>query len=200
MFRRSLPTDGKEHIMTNSNVKNGNEGKQYFYPLRDTEDPYKVSLTPVSEEIYNAVYPEIWRIQKQMQGNGQCVCPKNKLWKCDADCCLCEYQAQGNIVSLDEPVEEDDGFVTTYINLLTDPYANVEKTVIERETLRALFKEAEALNPEGRRICELMFNQYSIRDAAKSMGISSTSFMRRWEKVKEQLRENLWDLYYGEEC
>lgn len=35
---------------------------------------------PVTEEVYREYYRPIWRIQKAARKNGQCVCPKTKLW------------------------------------------------------------------------------------------------------------------------
>lgn len=33
--------------------------KERFYPLRDPENPYKVTLAPITEEQYRALYPDI---------------------------------------------------------------------------------------------------------------------------------------------
>ena len=54
-----------------TNVKN----KQNFYPVRDAQNPYKVSLEPISEHIYHQIMPDIWKIRKYMQWSGQCICP-----------------------------------------------------------------------------------------------------------------------------
>ena len=57
----------------------------------------------VTEEVYREYYRPIWRLQKETQKNGQCMCPKAKLWVCDGDCATCEYRAAGNTISLDAP-------------------------------------------------------------------------------------------------
>ncbi len=43
--------------------KKNNDNKRYF-PLRDPENPFKVTLTPITEEQYRALYPDIWATQK----------------------------------------------------------------------------------------------------------------------------------------
>lgn len=60
--------------------------KKRFYPIRNAENPEKVSLVSISEETYRAIYPEIERTRKRMQRHGRCTCPKSMLWKCDIDC------------------------------------------------------------------------------------------------------------------
>lgn len=83
--------------------------KNYFYPMRDANDPYHVEKVQISEELYRAIYPEIWKTLQKMQRSGQCNCPKSQLWKCDADCTICPYKATGRFVSLDDPVDETEG-------------------------------------------------------------------------------------------
>ena len=69
--------------------------KNYFYPMRDANDPYHVEKIPISEETYRAIYPDIWKTLQRMQRSGQCICPKSQLWKCDADCTICPYKSNG---------------------------------------------------------------------------------------------------------
>ena len=45
------------------NPKQTND-KQRYYPVRDPENTHKVTLAPITEEQYRALYPEIWRIRK----------------------------------------------------------------------------------------------------------------------------------------
>lgn len=39
------------------NSKKNNDNKRYF-PLRDPENPFKVTLTPIAEEQYRSLYPQ----------------------------------------------------------------------------------------------------------------------------------------------
>lgn len=35
--------------------------KKFYYPVRKANTPYEVELVPISEEVYNAIYPHIWK-------------------------------------------------------------------------------------------------------------------------------------------
>ena len=86
--------------------------KQYLYPVRSADNPRRVHLEPISEDVYRAVYPEIWRTQKRMRRSGCCVCPPRQLWACDADCAVCQYcKKSENALPLDAPVEGEDALV-----------------------------------------------------------------------------------------
>ncbi len=169
------------------------ETKQRFYPIRSAADPHKVSLVPITEEEYHALYPEIWRIQKLMRQLRRCVCPKAKLWSCDGDCQVCEFLAAGNQVSLDAPLEDCDGL--TLGDAIPDEAPSPESIAMDRALLDALAEELERLDPEGQRICELL-KHHSERESADLMGMSRSTFKRHWAKVQAVLSENLWDLYY----
>lgn len=39
-------------------AKRENKSKKRYYPLRDAENPYKVSLVEITETQYRALYPE----------------------------------------------------------------------------------------------------------------------------------------------
>ena len=83
-----------------------NQSKKRYYPLRDSENPYKVSLVEITEAQYRALYPEIWATQKREQYHHRCMCPKKYIWKCDGNCDLCEYHTAGDMLSLDVPTED----------------------------------------------------------------------------------------------
>ena len=86
--------------------KPANQSKQFYYPVRDAKDPYKVSLEPIPEHIYHQIMPDIWKNRKRMQRSGQCTCPQSRLWTCDADCLICPYSAAGREVSLSSPLDD----------------------------------------------------------------------------------------------
>ena len=163
--------------------------KKYYYPTRNSENHSRVSLVEVSEEFYRAVQPEIDRVRKRNQRNGSCVCPKKMLWACDLDCLICEYHASGKMSSLDEPLGSDDENLTLGGTLESDE-ASLEDLAVDRDLLKALYEALEELDPEGRRMCELMKN-CSEREAATLMGMPRSTFKRHWEKVREKLAEKL---------
>lgn len=89
-----------------------NQSKKRYYPLRDVKNPDKVSLVEITESQYRALYPEIWATQKREQHHHRCMCTRKYLWKCDANCDLCEYHATGDTLSLD--VSTEDGNANMY--------------------------------------------------------------------------------------
>ena len=79
--------------------------RRYYYPLRNPDNPKDITLVEITEEQYRALYPEIWRTQKQERKLGRCLCPASKLWKCDGDCLVCPHHTSGNVWSLDQDLE-----------------------------------------------------------------------------------------------
>ena len=178
--------------MKNNQKTNENQSKQFYYPVRDAQDPRKVSLEPIPEHLYHQLMPEIWKVRKRMQRSGQCTCPQSRLWACDADCLICPYRAAGREVSLSTPL--DDAEDLTLEDTISNDNPTPESIAMDRALLDALHAELEALDPEGKRICELLM-KHSEREAAAEMGLSRSSFKRRWAKVKTGLADRLKDYY-----
>ncbi len=168
--------------------------KQRFYPVRNAADPTKVTLEPITEEQYRALYPEIWRTQKQMRKLGRCVCPTAKLWACDADCLICEHCAVGNQISIDSPISDAEDL--TLADTLADDAPTPESIALDCDLLQALYEELARLDPEGKRICALIAAGKSEREAAKIMDLSRSTFKRHWAIVQAQLAEALESFYY----
>lgn len=141
---------------------------------------------PVTEEVYLEYYRPIWRLQKEAQKNGQCMCPKSKLWLCDGDCAMCEYHAAGNTTSLDAPIENGDGEEFSLVDTLEDPNAAFADVIVDRLLLEKLLDELAEQDPEGKRICEL------IMEGSSKAGIADTlqrEFGGNWYKSKAAYRE-----------
>ena len=162
---------------------------QFYYPVRDADNPYSAQLVPVTEEVYRSVVPEIERTRKQLQRSGRCVCPKSKLWTCDGDCAICPYSTCGNTVSLDAPLDDAEG-LTLGDTLISDE-PSPEDIAMNKALLAALYDELDRLDPDGRRICELVAANCTEREAASILGISKTAYRYRWNKLKKQLAEKL---------
>ena len=169
-----------------------NSNKQYYYPIRDAQNPYKVTLEPIPEHIYHEIMPDIWKIRKRMQRSGQCTCPQSRLWTCDADCMICPYRSGGREVSLSTPL--DDAEDLTLEDTISGDDPTPESIAMDRALLDALHAELDVLDPEGKRICELL-GKHSEREAAEMMGLSRSAFKRRWAKVKSGLADKLRDIY-----
>ena len=163
--------------------------RKFYYPVRNTDNPYSVQLVSVSEKIYRSIIPEIERTRKQMQRSGRCVCPKSKLWACDGDCAICPYSACGNTVSLDAPLDDTDSL--TLGDTLISDNPSPEDVALNKALLAALYDELERIDPDGRRICELVASNCTEREAASILGISKTAYRYRWMKLREKLAEKL---------
>ncbi len=160
-----------------------------YYPLREEANKKHVNLEEVSEEVYKGTSPEIWREQKRRQASGQCRCPKSKLWACDLDCEYCRYQAAGNQVSLDAPLEDASGL--TIADTIPSRGRSPEDIVIDMFMMDALLRELKQLDPEGRRMCKLFSDGISESESARIMGMPRMTYVHHWEKVKAQLYEKL---------
>ena len=172
--------------------KKDNQSKKFYYPVRDAQNPYKINLVPIPEQIYHQIMPEIWKIRKRMQRSGQCICPQDRLWTCDADCLICPYCAGGYEISLSTPLDDTEDL--TLEDTIVDDNPTPESIAMDRALLEALHEELDALDPEEKHICELLM-QHSEREAAVEMGLSRSSFKRRWAKVKPALADRLRDIY-----
>ena len=138
-----------------------NKDKQYFIPV-DGE------LVEVTEEVYRAYYQPIWNTRYHAQKNGECRCTKAQLWKCDGICPGCPYYAAGKKVSIDTPIggEDDD---LTLGDTLTDEAPSPESIAADRELLQALYAELERLDPDGKRICQLIMAGMSERRYSRTV-------------------------------
>lgn len=125
-----------------------NEAKKYFIPV-------KGELVEVSEELYRAYYRPIWNTRYHARKNGECSCTKAQLWKCDGVCPGCPFYTAGKKVSLDTVIGGENDELTLG-DTLEDDSQTIESIIIQKELLEALYEELDRLDPEGKRICELM--------------------------------------------
>lgn len=147
----------------------------------------------VTKEQHDAYYRDIWATRKRAQYHGQCMCPKSKFWMCDGDCIACEFKAAGNTLSLDYTFENKKGKETSLLDTLESDDASATSIMEEAELLIVLYQRLQELDPDGRRICELIMQGKSEREAAEDMQMARSTFKRRWNVVKELLREQLKD-------
>ena len=164
---------------------------EFFYPVRNPENPYDVQLVPVPEDVYRSINPEIERIRKQMQRSGRCVCPKSKLWACDADCSVCPYSACGNTVSYDTPLDDAEGL--TLGDTLVSDEPSPEAIAINTALLEALYEELDRLDPDGRRICQFIMERKTEREMAADLGKRQSTINYQKKRVLDLLREALKD-------
>lgn len=163
-----------------------NEAKKYFIPVDG--NPIEVS-----EEVYRAYYQPIWNTRYHAQKNGECRCTKAQLWKCDGVCPGCPFYAAGKKVSIDTPIGGEDDELTLG-DTLADDTPSAESILVDKELLDALYDELNRLDPEGKRICELLM-YHSEREAADIMGMARSTFKRHWAKIQAELQDKLKEYY-----
>lgn len=144
---------------------------------------------PVTKDFYKVYSRDIYNHRRREQRHGRCSLPRDKWWLCDTDCLVCEFYSGSGQLSIDAEMG-DDAATLSDLELYTD--VTPESVAVDKAMLDALYRELDALDPEGRRICELL-SQYSKRDAAEEMEMSRSSFKRHWAKVKGLLAERLRD-------
>ena len=85
------------------------------------------------------------------------------------------------------------GFVIHHT--LTDEAPSPESIAADRELLQALYAELERLDPDGKRICQLIMAGMSEREIAAAMGRRQSTVNYQKRKVLAALREALKDFY-----
>lgn len=170
--------------MKNSKKNNDN---QRFYPLRDPKTPSKVTLIPITEEQYRALYPEIWRIRNREQNHGRCMCPRCYLWKCNGQCDLCEYHAP-DTTSLDEPLPDGNGTLGDYI---PDSRPSIEDIYADRDLLKRLLARFRELDSDADRIIQMRLNNPKISDRkiAETLGRKQRTFADQMKRYYTELHK-----------
>ena len=168
------------------NVKSNNVNQRY-YPLRDPENPSKVTLVPISEEQYRSLYPEIWATQKREQYHHRCMCPKCYLWKCDGQCDLCEYHAS-NSISLDDLLPDGEGTLGDYV---PDDRPCIEDVIADHDLLEHLIARFRELDPEADRIIQMRLDNPKISDRkiAEILGRPQRTFADQMKRYYTELHK-----------
>lgn len=139
-----------------------------------------------------AYYQPIWNTRYHAQKNGECRCTKTQLWKCDGVCPGCPFYAAGKKVSIDTPIGGE-GDELTLGDTLADDAPSAESILMDKELLDALYDELNRLDPDGRRICELIMQGKTEREIAADMGKRQSTINYQKNKVFSILREALKD-------
>jgi len=149
---------------------------------------------PVSKADYDNYYRDINAYRRKQQEHGHCVCPASKRYLCDMDCCNCRYHKGGDELSVDCTINNEDGNEKSWLDDLPDDSPSAQSIIEERELLEALMSKLDELDPDCRRICELLLQKKSEREIAAIMGISQQSTINyKKKKAFEMLRELLHD-------
>ena len=146
----------------------------------------------VSEEVYRAYFQPVWSTRYHAQRHGECRCTRGQLKKCDGVCPGCPFYAARKKVSIDTPISgEDEGL--TLGDTLADNTPTAESMLTEKELLNTLYEELDRLDPDGRRICELIMQGKTEREIAAGMGKRQSTVNYQKRRVLSILREALKD-------
>lgn len=143
----------------------------------------------VTKDFYKVYSRDIYNHRRCEQRHGRCSLPRGKWWLCDTDCLACEFYCGNGELSIDAKMGDESA---TLADLELADTVTPESIAIDKALLNALYRELDALDPEGRRICELL-SRLSEREAAEVMGMSRSTFKRRWSKVQARLAKRLGD-------
>ena len=163
--------------------------------------PYRIYLKATREwvEVSEEVYREHTRFhdafRKRHQSHGQCVCPKNKFWLCDADCLTCEFSRAGDHISLDYTTENEDGDTCSPLDALADTAPSIEDVICDKAELDQLFARLNELMPEAQDIGKLRQKGLTDEAIAEVIGIKRTTFRSRLAKAKKQLAAEFPDRF-----
>lgn len=94
---------------------------------------------------------------------------------------------------MDTPIGGEDNELTLG-DTLADDTPSAESILMDKELLDALYDELNRLDPEGKRICELLM-YHSEREAADIMGMARSTFKRHWAKIQAELQDRLKEYY-----
>lgn len=169
---------------------NANQSKQYRIYLKATR-----KWVEVPEEVYreHTRFHDAYR--KRQQSHGQCTCPKNKFWLCDADCLTCEFRRAGDQISLDYTMENENGDTCSLLDSMVDPAPSIEDVICDKAEPDQLFERLNELMPEAVEIGKLRQEGLTDEVIADVIGIKRTTFRSRLEKAKQQLATEFPDRF-----
>ncbi len=170
------------------NYNNQSQSKEYRIYLKDLHQ-----WVPVSKTDFDNYYRNINTYRRRQQEHGRCVCPASKRYLCDMDCCTCHFHKGGDELSLDYTATDEDGNEKSWLEDLPDDRSSAQSVMEDRELLDTLLHKLDELDPEGRRICELVMEGRSERDCGKEMGMARNTFVYKRDKLFAALADYLKD-------
>ena len=135
---------------------------------------------PVTEEVYLTWYSPIWRCHNFTLRHGQCSCSRWQL--CEGDCGICRFRMAGDHSSLDDLYDN-------YELEPADPGSDPESIVMDAILLEELLDELDRIDPNGRRIAEVLLDGLDDRAAAKALGMAKSTFSDKKLKLRRELKK-----------
>ncbi|MBQ6052291.1 MAG: sigma-70 family RNA polymerase sigma factor [Clostridia bacterium] len=160
-----------------------NNERNFFIPVNGT-------LFEVSEDVYRAYYQPIWKTRYHAQTNGECRITKSQLWMCDGICPGCPFHTSEKYISVEAQIGDSDLAVG---DTLPDDSPTPESILMDRDLIAALHKELDRLDPEVKRICELIMQGKTEREIAAETGKRQSTVNYQKNRIFSLLREALKD-------
>ena len=135
---------------------------------------------PVTEEVYLAWYRPVWRTHAFARRHGQCSLSRWQL--CEGDCGICRFRMAGDHSSLDDLRE-------AYEMEPADPGTDPERIVMDAILLEELLNELDEIDPNGRRMAEVLLDGLDDRAAAKALGMAKSTFSDRKLRLRRELKK-----------
>lgn len=135
--------------------------------------------------------------RKKAQRNGECLCPKNKLWQCDTICDICPFYNKFKFESLDVAQFEEDGGSETKADYIVDPSTeNFEERIILQLTIEHLIDELNEKDPDIGLLLSTLYEEMknntftNLSDIYKNQCVCKPTFFKRIKKLRKILEES----------
>ena len=135
---------------------------------------------PVTEEVYREWYRPIWRTHDFARRHGQCKLTRWQL--CEGDCGICRFRMAGDNSSIEDLRD-------AYELEPADPSTDPESIVMDTILLEELLDELDQIDPNGRRIAEVLLDGLDDRNAAKALGMAKSTFSDKKLKLRRELKK-----------
>lgn len=135
---------------------------------------------PVTEEVYLEWYRPIWRCHDFARRHGQCSLSRWQL--CEGDCGICRFKMAGDHSSIDDLRDN-------YELEPAAPGADPEGIVMDAILLEELLDELDEIDPNGRRIAEVLLDGLDDRAAAKALGMARSTYSDKKLKLRRELKK-----------
>jgi len=97
------------------------------------------------------------------------------------------------MLSLDAPVESEDGIESTLGDVLPSGEDPIEEVILDQILMEQLLKRLFEIMPEAKTIGELRLKNMKDDDIADIIGIKRSTFRSRIEKAREILKKEFGD-------
>lgn len=181
----------EKNYQENKNVEETTESVCKHFIVRRTSI-YHVEKIYVDDDTYYEWDRFVSTHRKRAQRNGDCLCPKEKLWQCDTVCDECPFFNKFKYESLDTPQYEDGESHETKADYIVDSTTeNFEERIIMQLTIEHLINELNEKDPDIGAILSALYSEIknntfiTLSEFSKKLGENKSTFFYRVEKLKK---------------